>query len=134
LDEIVIFDLLSPETIRGIVDVQLDIVEKRLIEKNITLAVSDSAREHLAKEGYDPKYGARPLKRLIQTAILNPVASAIIARGTIGGGTVCVDMKNGELSVIAEGKGKKRSKSQEARIKKTGTKEKKVAETTHIKL
>jgi ATP-dependent Clp protease ATP-binding subunit ClpB len=118
LDEIVMFDILSPETIRGIVDVQLDIVGKRLKEKNITLAVSDVAREHLAKEGYDPKYGARPLKRLIQTAILNPVANAIIARGATDGGSVSVDMKNGELSVMAEGKGKKRGARQELRSKK----------------
>jgi|GEM_PF-6307699 len=77
------------------------------MEKNITLSVSDAARDHLAKEGYDPKYGARPLKRLIQTTILNPVANAIIACGSTFGGTVSVDMKNGELAVVAEGKGKK---------------------------
>ncbi len=118
LDDIIIFDILSPETVRTIVDVQLAIVAKRLEEKSIVLSVSDTAREHLAKEGYDPKYGARPLKRLIQTTILNAVANAIIAHGVTGGGTVIVDMKAGQLSVVAEGKKVARKKSS---VKKTGS-------------
>ncbi|NTV44423.1 MAG: AAA domain-containing protein [Candidatus Yonathbacteria bacterium] len=116
LDEIVIFDILSPEVVRRIVDVQIDIVAKRLLEKGIALVVSDVARDHLAKEGYDPRYGARPLKRLIQTSILNSVANAIIGNGVTGGGTVTVDMKAGQLSVVAEGKKVARKKSS---VKKT---------------
>lgn len=93
LDEIVVFDILSPESIREIVDIELNKVKARLAEKEITLEFSNSAMEYLAKEGYNPHYGARPLKRLIQNKILNQVASLIIEQGIMRGGTVGVDFK-----------------------------------------
>jgi ATP-dependent Clp protease ATP-binding subunit ClpB len=91
LDEIILFNILSPEHVRDIVRKQVDIVAKRLTEKRIALTVSDAALEHLAKEGYNPQYGARPLKRMIQTAILTPIANMMVARGVLEGGAVRVD-------------------------------------------
>ena len=98
LDEIIVFDILSPETIRNIVGMQVDIVRERLAQKEIALSVTDEVLDYLAKEGYDPKMGARPLKRVIQSKILTPVASMMVGEGMLQGGTVAVSMKKGELA------------------------------------
>lgn len=97
LDEIILFDILTPETIRQIVAMQVEEVEQRLARKEIALTVSDDVLDYIAKEGYDPKFGARPLKRVIQSKILTPVASMMVGEGMLQGGTVKVDMKKGEL-------------------------------------
>lgn len=97
LDEILIFDILSPEAIRTIVDLQIAQVRERLVEKEITLELSDEVLTYLGKEGYNPQYGARPLKRLIQTKLLNPIASLMIGKGIVRGGSIMVMLKNGEL-------------------------------------
>ncbi len=91
LDEIVLFNILSSDSIRDIVRMQIDIVGKRLEEKRISLSLTDAALEHLAKEGYNPQYGARPLKRLIQTKILTPIANMMVNRGVMEGGSVKID-------------------------------------------
>lgn len=91
LDEIIIFDMLGESDIKDIVQKQVAIVEKRLRERGIMLTLSEKALGYLAKKGYNPQYGARPLKRLIQTQILTPVASAMIGEGLMAGGTVTVD-------------------------------------------
>lgn len=96
LDEIIIFNILKSDIIRDIARMQVDIVVKRLAQKEITLVISDAVLEHLAKEGYDPHYGARPMKRLIQTKILTPVASMLISHGVMEGGSVHVDLKGNE--------------------------------------
>ncbi len=93
LDDIIVFDVLSKEAIKKIVNIQIEIVKKRLEEKEITLEVADGVAELLSKEGYTPQYGARPLKRLIQDKILNPVASMMITNKVLSGGTVLVDVK-----------------------------------------
>ncbi len=98
LDEIIIFDILSPETIRSIVEMQVAEVAKRLHHKDILLSVDALVYDYLAKEGYDPKFGARPLKRLIQSKILTPVASMMVGQGMLRGGTVHVTMKKDQLS------------------------------------
>jgi ATP-dependent Clp protease ATP-binding subunit ClpC len=98
LDEVIIFDILAPETIRNIVEMQVAEVAKRLHGKEITLSVDALVYDFLAKEGYDPKFGARPLKRIIQSKILTPVASMMVGQGMLKGGTVHVTMKKGELS------------------------------------
>jgi ATP-dependent Clp protease ATP-binding subunit ClpA len=98
LDEIIIFDILSPETIRSIVGIQVGEVMERLRRKEIALSISDAVLDYLAREGYDPKFGARPLKRVIQTKILTPVATMMVGEGMLRGGTVRVDMKKDELS------------------------------------
>ncbi|OGG62824.1 ATP-dependent chaperone ClpB [Candidatus Kaiserbacteria bacterium RIFCSPHIGHO2_02_FULL_59_21] len=94
LDDIVLFNILSQDAIMEIVRMQVDIVSKRLAEKHITLVLSQAALAHLAKEGYNPQYGARPLKRLIQTKVMTPIANMMVARGIMEGGSVSVDVKD----------------------------------------
>ncbi len=96
LDDVIIFNPLAAETIREIVDLQLEIVGERLTTKNITLEVEPTVREYLAREGYSREYGVRPLKRLIQSKILNPVAEFIINRDLEHGGVVVVALSAGE--------------------------------------
>jgi ATP-dependent Clp protease ATP-binding subunit ClpB len=98
LDDIVVFDILSKEAIAKIVKIQVDIVVERLEQKEIKLVLSNSVMEHLSKEGYNPQYGARPLKRLIQSKILTPVASLMVSKGISKGGTINVDMKGSEFT------------------------------------
>jgi ATP-dependent Clp protease ATP-binding subunit ClpB len=110
IDEILIFNILSPEAIKDIVAIQIREVVKRLQDKNITLSVTPAVLEYLAKEGYNPHYGARPLRRLIQDKILTKVATLMIGKGVLSGGSVTVDMKNKEF-VFDVKKGGKRVKS-----------------------
>lgn len=112
LDDIVVFDILSPEAIKEIVNIQIGIVSKRLLEKEVTLSVSESALAYLGKEGYNPHYGARPLKRLIQDKILTAVASLMISHGILKGGEIFVDVKNNEISVSVAKKGNKEPKKE----------------------
>ena len=98
LDDMIVFDILSKEAIKQIVGIQVDIVKARLAQKEVKLAVSSSVIDYLAKEGYSPQYGARPLKRLIQSKILTPIAGLMISKGLSKGGTISVDMKGGEFS------------------------------------
>lgn len=100
LDETIVFDVLSPEVIAEIVKIRVEKVRERLLEKGILLNITDKALEYLGREGYDPKYGARPLNRLIQTKILNPVAGKIIGEAVSPGDKVMVDMKGEELQVL----------------------------------
>jgi ATP-dependent Clp protease ATP-binding subunit ClpC len=93
VDDIIIFDILSKEAIKKIVEIQMAEVVKRLSEKEIKLTISSEAMEYLAKEGYNPQYGARPLKRLIQNKILTSVANLIIASSINPGGEIVVNMK-----------------------------------------
>ncbi len=116
LDDIILFNLLSPESIRDIVRLQVAEVAGRLEEKQIGLALSEEALDLLAKEGYSPQYGARPLKRLIQTKILTPIANAIVARGVSEGGAVSVDVQNGQF-VFDVRKGPERERGARARAK-----------------
>ena len=108
LDEIIVFDILGPETIRKIVDIQVNEVAKRLANKEIELTVDEEVLEFLAKEGYDPKFGARPLKRVIQSKILTPVANMMVGEGMLQGGTVKVTMKNGVLAFDIKKKGSRK--------------------------
>ncbi len=109
IDEIVLFDILSPEAIRNIVEIEVEKVVARLLEKEIKLLISEDVYAYLAKEGYNPQYGARPLKRLIQSKILTEVASLIIDKGITSGGTIKVGLngKSGEFTF--EVKNKKKS-------------------------
>ncbi len=99
IDETIVFDVLPESVIRSIVDIKIQVVRDRLLTKDIELEVSDEALAYLAKEGYDPHYGARPLNRLIQNKILNPVASFIIGKGVKKGDVVYVTMKDKELNI-----------------------------------
>jgi len=99
LDETIVFDILSNDVIRHIVDLKIKVVQDRLLLKGISLEVSNDALNYLAKEGYDPHYGARPIVRLIQNKILNPVATFMITKGVKKGDLVSVIMKDNELSI-----------------------------------
>jgi ATP-dependent Clp protease ATP-binding subunit ClpB len=97
IDETIVFHPLGRAQIGRIVELQIKHLERQLAAREITLTVSDSAREAIANEGYDPVYGARPLKRVIQQRIQNPLATELL-RGTIGeGGHVNVDFRDGEF-------------------------------------
>ena len=82
LDEVLTFEALKPEQLEAIVDVQIGRLAKHLADQDLSIELTEAAREQLAKEGYDPEFGARPLKRVIQRRILNPIADGILA-GTL---------------------------------------------------
>ena len=95
LDDVVVFDALSSEQLVGIVDIQLGSLAERLASRRLTLNVSDAAKAWLAERGYDPAYGARPLRRLIQQAIGDRLAKALLAGYVRDGDTVNVDVAEG---------------------------------------
>lgn len=97
VDEIIIFNILSTDAIKEIVGIQVKEVIARLAGKDITLTLTPAVMEFLSKEGYNPHYGARPLRRLIQDKILTKVASLMVSRGVLSGGSVLVDMRGGEF-------------------------------------
>ncbi len=97
VDEVIIFHRLSLEDIKGIVEIQLELLRARLAERDIVLELTDAAKNYLAQQGYDPAYGARPLKRLIQKEIQDKIALGLL-KGDFGDGdTIRVDERNLEL-------------------------------------
>ncbi|MBV7408797.1 ATP-dependent chaperone ClpB [Maritimibacter sp. DP1N21-5] len=90
LDEIIVFDRLNRANMDGIVDIQMAGLAKRLAKRNITLSLDAEARKWLADQGYDPVYGARPLKRVIQKALQDPLAEAILSGDVLDGSVVPV--------------------------------------------
>lgn len=96
LDDIVMFHPLTREELGGIVDIQVAGVSQRLTDRRITLDVTDSAREWLANTGYDPAYGARPLRRLVQTEVGDQLARMLLAGKVHDGDIVLVDQTGGE--------------------------------------
>ena len=101
LDDIVMFEPLGTEELTSIVDLQIAAIQKRLTERRMTLSVSPAAKDWLVLNGFDPIYGARPLRRLVQTAVGDQLAKAILA-GTINDGdSVSVDVVGETLSVSA---------------------------------
>jgi ATP-dependent Clp protease ATP-binding subunit ClpB len=101
VDEIIIFDRLTEDDLKHIVEIQLRRLTKRLEQQKITLDLSDSAKELIARDGYDPVYGARPLKRAIQKDILDPLSIDILEGKIHEGQVVHVDAKNGTLEFRA---------------------------------
>jgi ATP-dependent Clp protease ATP-binding subunit ClpB len=102
LDEILIFRRLSRDDMKGIVDIQLARLQKLLVDRKITLALDDKARAWLADAGYDPVYGARPLKRVIQRELQNPLAELILKGRIVDGETVAVTTGEGGLAIAGE--------------------------------
>jgi ATP-dependent Clp protease ATP-binding subunit ClpB len=102
LDDIVVFGSLGSEQLASIVDIQVDRLRRRLSDRRLDLRVTDAAREWLALNGFDPVYGARPLRRLVQTAIGDRLARALLAGEIRDGDTVGVDVAadRSELTVI----------------------------------
>ncbi len=103
LDDIVVFDPLTTEELTGIVDVQLAALQKRLAGRRLTLDVSEGAREWLAINGFDPLYGARPLRRLVQTAIGDRLARSLIGGEISDGDTVHIDVAPDRSSLVLSG-------------------------------
>ncbi|WP_329415198.1 ATP-dependent chaperone ClpB [Nocardia vinacea] len=104
LDDVVMFHRLDEEQLESIVDIQLDQLQKRLSQRRLKLDVSDSARFWLAVRGYDPVYGARPLRRLIQQAIGDTLAKELLAGEVTDGDTVAVNVSpNGEGLIVGRG-------------------------------
>jgi ATP-dependent Clp protease ATP-binding subunit ClpB len=101
LDEIVVFDALTQDELAKIVDLQLALLGQRLAVRRITIAVTDAARQWLAETGYDPAYGARPLRRLIQSAIGDPLSRMLIGGEVNDGGSVVVDRGEDGLALRA---------------------------------
>jgi ATP-dependent Clp protease ATP-binding subunit ClpB len=102
VDEIIIFDRLTEDDLKKIVEIQLKRLAKRLEQQKITLQLTDAAKAFIAREGYDPVYGARPPKRAIQNDILNPLSIDLL-EGKFGEGqTIKVDARNGALSFSAK--------------------------------
>ena len=98
IDEVVTFDALTREQIADIVELQIERLRERLAERKIDLELTDPAKELLAEEGWDPAYGARPLKRAIQRQLENPLARELLERRFVEGDTVRADVRDGELT------------------------------------
>jgi len=98
IDEIIIFQSLRLDDIKRIVDIQLRSLSRRLADRGIGLELTDAAKEYLAGRGFDPVYGARPLKRTIQKEIIDPLAVRILAGEFAQGDTVIADAHGGEIA------------------------------------
>ena len=101
LDEIVFYKPLAKTEIVSIVDLMLDDLQKRLDDKHLKLKVSDRAKDYIVECGYDPNFGARPLRRFIQTKVETLVAKLIISDSLSAGSVISIDAENGELSASA---------------------------------
>lgn len=101
IDEIIMFRPLSRADIRKIVDIQVDLIRKRLEEAGVRIEISESARERLAKLGFDPQYGARPLKRILQRELLNELSKQILAGKVHKDSVIYVDLRN-EVEFVFE--------------------------------
>ena len=97
IDELVIFHSLKKAQIRGIADIQLDRLRDRLADRELSLAVEDSAFDQLIDAGFDPIYGARPLKRAIQQQVENSLAQKILAGDFVPGDTIVIKSEDGKL-------------------------------------
>jgi ATP-dependent Clp protease ATP-binding subunit ClpB len=110
LDEIILFHRLKREHMGAIVDIQVERLQKLLADRKITLKLSPEARSWLADKGYDPAYGARPLKRVIQKSLQDPLAEEILAGTITDGETVEVGVGKDGL-VLKPVKGKAKAKA-----------------------
>ena len=109
VDEIIVFNNLGIEQIMVIVDIQLALLERRLSERKLSITLTDAAREFIVKHGYDPVYGARPLKRAIQKYIQDSLALKILEGEFKEGDTVSIDFDNAAGALRFETAGKKRA-------------------------
>jgi len=98
VDEVVIFEPLKRQDIAHIVEVQLTRIQKLLTEKRLTLELSPRARDFLAERGYDPTYGARPLKRALQKHLMDPLALKVLSGDFVPGDHIVVDVTGDKLS------------------------------------
>jgi ATP-dependent Clp protease ATP-binding subunit ClpB len=115
VDEVIIFHALTIENIKEIVEIQLRNLRKRLAERKISMTLTERAKEFLAKEGFDPVYGARPLKRAIQRFIQDPLALKILQGEFSEGDTVEVDATQKNELIFSKPSARVRSKAAGAR-------------------
>jgi len=101
IDDVVLFSRLDREQLREIVEIQLRSLRARLADRRLALTVDGSALDLLAVEGYDPVYGARPLKRVLQRRVQDPIAMAILEGRFHEGDTVRVTVRDGEVAIVA---------------------------------
>ncbi|MGM0565107.1 MAG: AAA family ATPase, partial [Pseudomonadota bacterium] len=99
IDEAVVFHSLGQEQIRAIAEVQLQHLRQRLAERDLSLEISEAALDKLGEAGFDPVYGARPLKRAIQSQLENPMAQSILQGRYLPGDTIKVDVADGGLTI-----------------------------------
>jgi ATP-dependent Clp protease ATP-binding subunit ClpC len=122
LDDTIVFKPLSMEDMKAIVDIMVGRLEERLIEKKLTIKVSDAAKKELAEKGFDPVFGARPLRRVIERDIETPLANKIIMAEIQENDEVLVELENNQL-VVKKGKSKNKKKGTEdgskAKVKET---------------
>jgi ATP-dependent Clp protease ATP-binding subunit ClpB len=97
IDDLIIFHTLRRDELRHIVTLQIKRIEHLLEEQKITLALSDSALDHIVNSGYDPVYGARPLKRAIQRELENPIATKILENAFVAGDRILIDCVDNKL-------------------------------------
>jgi ATP-dependent Clp protease ATP-binding subunit ClpB len=102
IDEVILFHRLRREQMASIVDIQVGRLQKLLADRKLKLELDDAARTWLANKGYDPTYGARPLKRVIQKEVQDPLAGQILAGKIKDGQTVKVTVKGGALVINGE--------------------------------
>jgi len=98
VDEILIFNSLSEEMMKQITDIQLERLKERAAQKGLILQFTEAARDLLATEGYDPVFGARPLKRTIQRQVENPLATSILEGKFTEGSSILVDASGGRIT------------------------------------
>ena len=98
IDEVVVFHPLQSEQIRAIATIQIDYLRKRLKERDLALVISDAALDKLGEAGFDPVYGARPLKRAIQQQLENPLAQDILSGKFLSGDTIEVAVEGGKFT------------------------------------
>ena len=101
IDDTIVFHSLDEEQLAVIIDIQLREVARRLEAQQLTFEISDEARQHLAREGYDPQFGARPLKRTVQEQLLNPLATRLLDEEFKPGDHIRVRLADGELAFEA---------------------------------
>ena len=98
LDEIIMFKPLTKENLSGIIDILMEGLKKRLADKTLRLEVTDGGKSLIIERGFDPIYGARPLKRYLQSAAETLIAKEILRGDLAAGSTLVLDAENGELS------------------------------------
>jgi ATP-dependent Clp protease ATP-binding subunit ClpC len=99
IDKVLVFHGLTREDLRRIVDIQLRRLDPRLTDKQVTLDITEAARDHLASEGYDPEFGARPLRRAIMNQIEDPLSEQLLSGAVAPGDTVRVDVEDGQVTL-----------------------------------
>ena len=100
LDEIILFRPLTRENLNSIIDLMVESLRKRLKDRDLDFALTDAAKELIIERGYDPLYGARPLRRVLQSSVETLVARTILRGDISAGSTITVDARDGELVVV----------------------------------